>query len=77
VANRPYISSEIQVRIGEKIKYLRIKAGYTSYENFAIENEIDRKQYWRAENGANLTINSLTKILNIHKVNLEEFFKGL
>lgn len=77
VANRPYISSEVQVKIGARIKALRIEAGYTSYENFALENEIDRKQYWRAENGANLTVNSLTKILNVHKINLEDFFKGL
>jgi transcriptional regulator with XRE-family HTH domain len=60
--------------IGEKLKALRISKKYTSYENFALENNIDRKQYWRIENGHNLTLKSLIKILDIHKMTLKEFF---
>ncbi|HKC68543.1 MAG TPA: helix-turn-helix transcriptional regulator [Bacteroidia bacterium] len=60
--------------IGEKLKALRISKKYTSYENFALENNIDRKQYWRIENGHNLTLKSLIKILDIHKITLKEFF---
>jgi hypothetical protein len=33
-------------KIAEKIKHLRIKAGYTSHENFAWEHELSRVQYW-------------------------------
>jgi transcriptional regulator with XRE-family HTH domain len=61
-------------KIGEKLKALRISKKYTSYETFAIENNIDRKQYWRIENGHNLTLKSLIKILDVHKMSLKEFF---
>lgn len=62
--------------IGYKIKELRIKAGYTSYEKFAIENDFESRQYWRLENGQNLTIKTLMKITDAHKITLEEFFNG-
>ncbi len=64
-------------KIAEKIKHLRIKAGYTSHENFAWEHELSRVQYWRVESGSNITIKTLLRILDIHKISLEEFFKGL
>ena len=60
--------------IGQKLKELRIEKGFTSYENFALENNIDRKQYWRIENGHNLTLKSLIKILDIHGISLKSFF---
>jgi transcriptional regulator with XRE-family HTH domain len=59
--------------IGEKLRAIRIAKGYTSYENFALENDIDRKQYWRIENGQNLTLKSLIKILDIHGLSLKKF----
>ncbi|MCW3071143.1 MAG: hypothetical protein JWO44_1033 [Bacteroidetes bacterium] len=67
-------SDRIILLISKKLKQLRIEKGYTSYEKFAIENDIDRKQYWRAENGANLTLQSLMKILKVHKMSLKDFF---
>lgn len=63
--------------IGEKLVELRVKAGYTSAENFAFNNDINRVQYWRMESGNNFTMASLLRVLNIHKITLEEFFKGL
>ncbi len=61
--------------IGEKLKELRIKKGYKSYESFAIDNDLSRMQYWRIEKGlTNLTIRSLLKILEIHKISIEDFF---
>ena len=60
--------------IGKKLKAIRIAKGYTSYENFALENDIDRKQYWRIENGQNLTLKSLIKILDIYGLSLKKFF---
>ncbi len=61
--------------VGEKLKELRIKKGFTSYEEFAWSHDLDRKQYWRMENGANMTLKSLLKILSIHQISFEEFFK--
>jgi transcriptional regulator with XRE-family HTH domain len=63
--------------IARKIKLLRKQNGYTSYENFALDHGLDRKQYWRAETGSNLTIKSLVKILKIHKIDLKSFFIDL
>ncbi len=61
--------------IGSKLKKLRIEKGFTSYENFAYQNDIPRIQYWRMEKGTNFTIKNLLKILEIHKISLEDFFK--
>lgn len=63
--------------IAEKLKKLRIAKGYKSYENFAYDNNVNRVQYWRVENGSNITIKSLLKILDIHGISLEIFFKDL
>jgi len=65
-------------RIGDRIKELRIQKGYTSYETFAFEFDLPRVQYGRLEKGAaNFHIASLLRILDIHKISLEEFFKGI
>jgi transcriptional regulator with XRE-family HTH domain len=77
VAKKPYKSEEAISKISIRIKELRVNAGFSSYENFAIEHNLDRKQYWRAENGSNLTIKSLVKILNIHKISFSEFYKDI
>lgn len=66
----------ILLNIGNKLTQLRKKNGYKSYETFALENNLSRMQYWRIEKGkTNLTIKSLVRILDIHKVPIEEFFK--
>lgn len=62
------------IKTGERIKDLRIKAGYKSYETFALDNNLDRKQYWRMENGSNITLRTLLKILELHQKSLREFF---
>jgi len=65
------------LKIAEKIKKLRIDAGYTSYENFAVKHGLDRKQYWRMEKGQNFMLSTLLRIIDIHKVSLAEFFEDL
>lgn len=64
-------------QIGLKIKEMRIQKGFTSYEKFALEYELDRKQYWRVEKGTNLTIKTLIKILEFHKMSLSDFFQQI
>ena len=70
------IESKIS-KIAEKIKLLRKAKGFTSYETFAFEYEINRVQYWRIETGRNITLKTLLKVLSIHKISLETFFKDL
>jgi transcriptional regulator with XRE-family HTH domain len=68
----------ILVKIGSKLKQLRVKRGYTSHEDFAYDHDIPRMQYWRIEKGkANLTMKSLSRLLAIHKLTFEEFFIAL
>lgn len=62
------------LQIAEKIKQLRIDAGYGSHEFFAWEKKIPRVQYWRMEKGTNFTITSLLRVLDAHNITLEEFF---
>lgn len=64
-------------KIGDRIRELRKKAGYTSYENFAFDNDIPRVQYGRLEKGVNFRITSLMRVLEVHKMSLEDFFAGL
>lgn len=63
--------------IAKKIKELRIKANYTSAESFAYDNELNRVQYWRVESGSNITLKTLLKILDIHKISLADFFREI
>ena len=70
-------SEEFLKLVGQRIKELRLKSGYTSYEAFALENELDRKQYWRAEKGSNLTLKTLYTIAKIHDISMEELFRSL
>jgi hypothetical protein len=65
------------IKIGERLRELRKKADYKSYENFAFDHELNRVQYGRMERGANITLVSLLKVLDIHKVSLEDFFSGI
>ena len=60
--------------LGNRIKELRKKAGYTSQETFAYDADIPRALYGKYEKGCNLTILSLSKIISFHNITLEEFF---
>lgn len=60
--------------VGKRLKELRMKAGYTNYDNLAYEMGMSRAQYGRYENGSNITITTLSKILEFHKMSLKEFF---
>ncbi|MFM7021517.1 MAG: helix-turn-helix domain-containing protein [Flavobacteriales bacterium] len=63
--------------IGAKLKELRKEAGYTSSESFAFDNDIPRVQYGKMERAVNFKISTLMRVLDAHKITMEEFFKGL
>jgi len=65
------------LQVAEKIKTLRVKAGFTSYETFAFTHDINRVQYYRIEKGQNITLKTLIKVLKIHELTLQDFFKDL
>ena len=62
-------------KVAEKFKEIRIDSGYSSHETFAYDNEINRVQYWRVEKGSNITLSTFFKLLKIHNITPEEFFK--
>jgi len=65
-------------KIAEKVKELRIKAGFSSYEGFALHSGINRNSYFRfersASTGDNYTIALLIKITRGLNISLSDFF---
>jgi len=75
--NASKTSSEQQYqlkKLGLRIKQLRVKAGYSSYEYFAYDHNISRAQFGRYENGQDIRFTSLLKVISALGVTLEEFF---
>jgi transcriptional regulator with XRE-family HTH domain len=68
------IQNEDLKRLGERIRALRIKKGYSNYENFAYDHNIARAQYGKYENGENLRYTSLLRVIKALGVTLQEFF---
>jgi transcriptional regulator with XRE-family HTH domain len=62
-------------RIGAALSKLREKRGYNSIKEFAEDHNLSLIQYWRIEKGkANITIKTLTNLLAIHKIAINDFF---
>jgi transcriptional regulator with XRE-family HTH domain len=74
MAKTKEIDKEFLKKLGERLKNLRINAGYQSQEVFSYECRIPRAQYARYEKGSNITIASLQKIIRFHNITFAEFF---
>lgn len=61
-------------KLGTRIKTLRIQAGYSSYEQFAYENGISRAQFGRYEQGKDIRLSTLIRVVNALGMTLDEFF---
>jgi len=68
--------NETKKKIGARLKYFRELRGYANYEKFANAKDINRTQYGRYEQGLDLRMSSLIRVLQALDVTLEEFFKG-
>ena len=64
-------------KIGNKLRELRLKAGYSNYETLAYDTGLTRQTIGRAETGGNLTMDTFLIIIKFLKVSPEEFFKGI
>lgn len=61
--------------VGARLAELRIEKGFTSIKNFTEHYDLPGIQYWRIEKGkANITLKSLSRILEIHKLKIHDFF---
>lgn len=65
---------EVLIRLGVRIKALRVNAGFHSQETFSYASGVPKAQYSRYEKGSNITMLSLQKILKFHKISWENFF---
>jgi len=61
-------------KLGDRIKALRIKAGFSNYEYFAYKHDIPRAQFGRYERGEDLRYTSLLKVVKAFNISLREFF---
>ena len=61
-------------QFGNRLKELRKAKGFSNYEQFAYTHGINRVQYGRYENGCNISLKTLIKILSFHDMSLTEFF---
>ena len=65
---------QFKEKLGARIKSLRIAAGYTNYDFFAYDNNIQRAQWGRYEKGQDLRFSSLLKVVGAFGMTLQEFF---
>lgn len=70
------VSNDV-LQVAQRIKELRLRKGYSSYEVFAYENGINRSQYGKYEKGENMRIDSLLKVIRALGVTPSEFFEGI
>jgi predicted transcriptional regulator len=64
--------------IGKALKKLREDAKMGSYETFSIDNNLSRATVYRMESGkSNFRIENLIRILEVHNLTIEQFFKLL
>ena len=62
------------LKLANRMKTLRLRAGQLNYERFALNNGIARAQYRCYELGANLTYVNLLRVMRALKVTPEQFF---
>lgn len=63
------------LKTGTRLAQLRVKKGFHTIKAFAQRYDLPEIQYWRIEKGkANITLKSLTRILSIHNLSLQDFF---
>lgn len=62
-------------KLGDRLKVLRVKKGFTSLERFAFDNELSRVLYSNYENGkGNITYKNLLKVTKALNISLKDFF---
>ena len=61
--------------VGDRLAELRIEKGFTTIKEFTEHYDLPEIQYWRIEKGkANITLKSLSRILEIHRLRVHDFF---
>ena len=61
-------------KFGKRLRHFRKLKGFSNYEHLAYELNISRSQYGKYENGGNIKLSTLIKILKKLDVSLKDFF---
>jgi transcriptional regulator with XRE-family HTH domain len=69
-----YKPEDVLKKLGIRLRELRLAKGEENYEKFAYKHDLNRAQVWRYENGEEMTVTSLVKMLNALDISLAEFF---
>ncbi|WP_343302832.1 helix-turn-helix transcriptional regulator [Chitinophaga niabensis] len=64
-------------RLGERLKTLRLEAGFDSAEAFAIHHKMGRTQYLAYERGKDLQLSTIRRLARFHKITPDELLRGL
>jgi transcriptional regulator with XRE-family HTH domain len=67
------LDPEMRKKLGARIRQLRLEKN-ESYEDFANEHGIARAQFGRYENGEDMRVSSLLRVVNAFGITLEKFF---
>jgi DNA-binding XRE family transcriptional regulator len=77
----PDVDRDYIRKIAVKVKELRIEAGYSSYESFALHAGINRNSYFRMErsaaSGDNFTVALLLRVIRGLNTTTTEFFQQI
>lgn len=71
---KPLDSEEVLQKMGKRIRELRIKKGYSNLDIFAYDHGFARAQYGRYENGEDLRLTTLLRLMNAFEISLHDFF---
>jgi hypothetical protein len=72
----PDLNKDMLLKLGNRVKTLRLQAGHAHYEKVAYENDISRVTWRRCELGGNIKFSSLLKILQALNISVAEFFSA-
>jgi transcriptional regulator with XRE-family HTH domain len=73
-----HLVNAVLATIGKKLTQLRKEKGFKTHAEFAEQFDLPKIQYWRMEKGkANVTLKSLSRVTNLHKIPVDKFFQLL
>lgn len=68
------LEKDALLKLANRIKSLRLRAGHFNYEKFALGNDIARAQYRCYELGGNITYKNLIRVIAALEVTPAQFF---
>jgi transcriptional regulator with XRE-family HTH domain len=74
-AKREPLDAQDQLKkLGNRLRQLRLKKGFTNMDIFAYEHGFSRAQYGRYETGKDLQFTTLIRLINCFEMDLDDFF---